>query len=241
MEILKNKELTIFALILGLSFLLSAIIISNTFLNVKRLDNNISVSGSAKIAVSSDSARWTGNFSRSAEISQLKEGYNLMKQDEKKVRDFLSSNGFADRFEISPVFMTEVYKSDSYLPKEYALSQSIEVKSDNVHEVKALAKNVEELIKEGVFFSPDPVAYYYSGLPEARVSMLPEAIKDAKERASSIAKSSDKKVDSVKSVSMGVVQVMSAGAIDISDYGSYDTSSIDKEIMITVKAVFALK
>jgi hypothetical protein len=40
---------------------------------------------------------------------------------------------------------------------------------------------------------------------------------------------------------MGVVQVMTAGAIEISDYGSYDTSGIEKEVMVTVKADFKLE
>jgi hypothetical protein len=40
---------------------------------------------------------------------------------------------------------------------------------------------------------------------------------------------------------MGVVQVMPAGTIDVSDYGMYDTASIDKDIMITVKTTFSLK
>lgn len=241
MENLKNREFTIFGLILGLSFFFSAVIISSTFLSVKKLDNNISVSGSAKVAVVSDSARWTGTFSRSVRFDQLKEGYSLMKQDEKKVKDFLIASGFSDKFEIAPVFMFEVYNNDQNLPKEYTLNQNVELKSDDVEAMKALAKNVEELIKKDIFFSPGSVEYYYSQLPAVRVSLLPEAIKDAKERAKSIAESSGKKVDSVKSVSMGVVQVMSAGAIDISDYGSYDTSSIDKEIMITVKTTFGLK
>ncbi len=40
---------------------------------------------------------------------------------------------------------------------------------------------------------------------------------------------------------MGVVQVLSEGSIDVSDYGTYDTSKIDKEVMITVKTTFGLK
>lgn len=62
-----------------------------------------------------------------------------------------------------------------------------------------------------------------------------------KKRAEAIATSSGKTVDSIKSVSMGVVQVMPAGTVDVSDYGMYDTGSIDKEVMVTVKTTFSLK
>lgn len=52
---------------------------------------------------------------------------------------------------------------------------------------------------------------------------------------------SGKKVGSLKSVSMGVVQVLQPNSVDVSDYGMYDTSTVEKEIMITVKATFTLK
>lgn len=234
------KGLLPFGVILGASLIITGIIVARTFLDVKKLDNVISVSGSAKQQVTSDSARWTGNFSRTITKDQLKEGYAMMKSDEKIVTDFFKSQGFSD-INISPVFMNEVYKSDNNAPKEYNLVQNIEIRSDDVNKVKALAKNSDQLADKGVIFSANSVEYYYSKLPELRVSLLPEAIKDAKDRAASIAKSSDKQVDAIKSVSMGVVQVMSVGSIDISDYGSYDTSNIEKEVMITVKTVFGLK
>ncbi len=236
----KTTKLLPFGLILGVSLIITGAIIARTFLNVKELDNVISVSGSAKQTVTSDSARWTGNFSRTILKDQIKSGYAMMKNDEKIVSDFFKSQGFTN-VEISPVFMNEVYKSDANAPKEYNLVQNIEVKSDDVNKMKELAKNSDQLADKGVIFSANSVEYYYSKLPELRVSLLPAAIKDAKNRAASIAESSGKNVDAIKSVSMGVVQVMSVGSIDVSDYGSYDTSNIEKEVMITVKTVFGLK
>ena len=235
-----NNKNIFFGLILGISLIISSFVIANTFLNVKKLDNVLSVSGSAKQKVVSDSARWTGNFSRSATADQIKSGYSQMKNDEKIIKDFFTSQGFGDKIEISPVFMNEIYKSDSNTPKEYNLTQNIEIKSDDVEKMKELAKNSSKLAESGIIFSTNPVEYYYSKLPDLRISLLPEAIKDAKNRADVIAKSSDKKVNSIKSVTMGVVQVMQVGTVDVSDYGSYDTSSIEKEVMVTVKTIFNL-
>lgn len=237
----KSNKFLVIGLIIGLSIVSSAAIVAKTFLDVKNLDNVISVSGSAKQKVTSDSARWTGNFSRTATKDTLKDGYGQMKSDEKTVGDFLIAQGFKDSFEISPVFMNEIYKTDSNAPKEYNLTQNIEIKSNDVNKMKELAKNSDQLAGKGIIFSANTVEYYYSKLPDLRISLLPEAIKDAKERAKIIASSSDKAVDSIKSVSMGVVQVMTVGAIDVSDYGTYDTSSIEKEVMITVKTIFSLK
>ncbi len=236
----KNNKLLFFGAILGASLIIASFIISGTIINIKE-SNIVSVSGSAKEQVTSDLARWTGNFSRSVFEEQLKEGYAQMKEDEKKVNDFLISQGFLGKFEISPIFMNEVYKYDASSSKEYNLTQNIEIKSDDVEKIKELAKNSEKLAEQGIIFSANSVEYYYSKLPENRISLLPEAIKDAKMRADAIAKSSGKKTGKIKSVSMGVVQVMPVGAIEVSDYGLYDTSGIEKEIMVTVKASFDLK
>lgn len=237
----KHPRFVLLGLILGLSLIAAAAVVSGSLLEIRKLDNVVSVSGSAKQAVTADSARWTGNFSRTATLDQLKEGYARMKTDEKAMNDFLVAQGFQGKFEISPVFMNEIWKNDGNAPKEYNLIQNIEIKSDDVNKMKELAKNSDKLAEQGIIFSANSVEYYYSKLPEIRISLLPEAIKDAKKRAEAIALSSGKKVDVVKSVSMGVVQVMPVGAVEISDYGSYDTSSIEKEVMVTVKASFGLK
>jgi uncharacterized protein len=236
-----SNRLIFFGLILGLSFIAGAYLVANTFLAVKEMDNVISVSGSAKQKVVADNARWTGNFSRTVLKDQLAGGYVTMKSDEKTVSDFLTAQGLAGKFEISPVFMNEVYKSDSNAPTQYNLTQNITVKVDDVNKLKGIAKNSDQLAAKGIIFSANPVEYYYSKLPELRVSLLPDAIKDARDRADMIASSSGKQVGAIKSVAMGVVQVMADGAVDVSDYGSYDTSEINKEVMITVKATFSLK
>jgi len=236
----KSNKLLLFGLIVGASFIITGAIVARTFLDVKNLDNVISVSGSAKLSVTADSAVWTGNFSRTVLKDQIKDGYTQMKSDEKIVSDFLSGQGFTD-VEISPVFMNEIYNNNTNEPQQYNLVQNISVKSTDVIKMKELAKNSDKLAAQGVIFSVNPVEYYYSKLPDLRVSLLPEAIKDAKNRAQAIAQSSGKQVDTIKSVAMGVVQVMQVGSTDVSDYGSYDTSTIDKDVMVTVKATFGLK
>jgi uncharacterized protein len=74
-----------------------------------------------------------------------------------------------------------------------------------------------------------------------RISLLSDAIKDAKARAQKIAESSGKQVGAIQSANMGVVQVMQVNSVDISDYGAYDTSTIDKDVMVTVKTIFRLE
>lgn len=240
----RPNKLLYFGLILGLSLIIAAGVVGKTLLDVKNLDNVIAVSGSATQTVTSDSAHWTGSFTRTATEANLKDTYAQMKNDEKTVSDFLVGQGFAtDSFEISPVFMNEAFKdnNDKDTVKEYNLTQNVEIKSNEVAKIKELAKNSDQLASRGVIFSANAVEYYYTKLPDTRVALLPQAIQDAKKRAEVIAQNSGRKIDAVKGVSMGVVQVMPVGTVNVDDYGSYDTSSISKDVMITVKTTFSLK
>lgn len=237
-----NKRFVYFGLIVGASLVIAALIVSQTFYRIRGLDQVITVSGSARKQVTADSARWTGYFSRSVTADQIKNGYAQLKNDERVVKEFFTSQGF-NNVEVSPVFMNEIYnyKTEQGGPKQYNLVQNVQVRSDDVNKMKEVAKMTERIANQGVIFSAGPVEYYYSKLPDLRITLLPDAIEDAKKRAEAIAGSSGNSVNKIKSVAMGVVQVMPVGTLDVSDYGTYDTSQIEKEVMVTVKTVFSLK
>lgn len=236
-----NKTVIFSSLILGLSLIIGAALVSGTIFSIKKLNDTLSVTGSTKQQITSDQVKWRSSFSRNAEASNLQAGYAQMKNDEKAVLKFLKDGGVSeDKITVSPVTMMEVYKPNYYDQKEYALTQNVVVSSMEVDKITSLSKNVQPLVDKGVIFSTQAVEYYISKLPELRVSLLSAAMKDAKERAEKIAESAGKKVGAVQSADMGVVQVMSVNSVEVSDYGAYDTSNIEKEVMVTVKAVFRL-
>jgi hypothetical protein len=125
--------------------------------------------------------------------------------------------------------------------KHYNLTETITVSSPDVAKITAVAKDSASLAAGGVLISTQSLEYLYSKLPELRVSLLSAAVSDAKARASELAKSGGAKVGKLRSAASGVVQVTSPNSIDVADYGQYDTSSVDKEVMVTVKATFALR
>lgn len=242
MENSKLNNLTLASLILGLSLIIGTFIVAQSFMSVKRLNDTLTVSGSAKQRVVSDSAKWRAVFTRNVLLSDIKNGYGAMKRDEDLVNKFLKNSGLKpEEINISAVTMNLVYKYDQNTSPEYALQQNVEVNSSDIAKITELAKNIRPIIDQGVIFSTQSVEYYTSQLPSLRVSLLTDAIKDAKDRAEKIALSSGKKVGAIQSASMGVVQVMPVNSVDISDYGNYDTSTVDKEVMVTVKTVFRLE
>jgi uncharacterized protein len=228
--------------ILGVCFIIGLSINAGMNYRARQLNNTLSVTGSAKMSVVSDTVKWKSSFSRTVSVSGLETGYSQMKKDEDAVLAFLKGQGISDEnITISPISMYENYKYNSDSPTEYVLTQSVTVESQDVDKITQVAKNTQEIINKGVIFSSDAVEYYYSKLPELRVSLLSDAIKDAGARAEKIAESSGRKVGSIQSASMGVVQVLAPNSVDISDYGSYDTQTVDKDVMVTVKASFVLK
>lgn len=192
----------------------------------------------------SDSVKWASGFSRTVFIQDLKSGYAQMTKDQTIVAKFLADKGIAEAdINISPVMMDQNYYYDkgANTPKEYTLRQTVEVKSSDVQKITDIAKNTQALIDQGVIYSTQNLEYYYSKLSELRVSLLSDAMKDAEARAKSIVESGGGKVGSLKSASMGPVQVLSVGAQDVMDYGNYDTSKIDKDVMVTVRAAYTIK
>lgn len=240
---MEKSNVVIASVVLAVSLIVSVSIYSGNLFKIQKLDNTLAVTGSATKIVESDLAKLKSSFSRTVAESKLKEGYAQMKEDEAKVINFLKDNNFGEgEFEISSVSMNEQYNYDKDVQREprYDLVQRVKVTSNDIKKVQALSKKTD-LIDLGVIYQSSNPEYYYTKLPEERVSLLPNAVSDAQKRAKAIAESTDSKVGTLKSASMGVVQVMQPDSVDIESYGSYDTSTIEKQIMITVRANFVLK
>ncbi|MCX8513760.1 MAG: SIMPL domain-containing protein, partial [Candidatus Pacebacteria bacterium] len=134
----------------------------------------------------------------------------------------------------------EIYNQYQTAEKKYTISQNIIVNLDDVNKIKDLGDKVSLIANKGVFISVNSLEYYYSKLKDVRVSLLSDAILDAKNRAEEIVKISDNRIGKLKNATNGVVQVLAKDSNEVSDYGSYDTSTIEKTIQVSVKANFLL-
>jgi hypothetical protein len=229
----------------AIALVVSVAIAAYTFYVVRGFDDSLSVTGSAVQAVTSDHVKWGGQITRPVTTGNLKSGYDALARDKAAVESFLAQNGIAtSSVTESAVFMDEdySYNANNYGgEKHYNLRQTFEIQSDDVERISALAKNIQGLINQGVIFSTYALEYTYSNLADLRISLLSAAVKDAKARAEEIATASGKHVGQLKSAASGVVQVLSQNSTEVSDYGSYDTSTINKNVMVTVKTSFTLR
>ncbi len=228
--------------ILGLALILAVIVGGIFYVNKSATGNTLTVTGSARMAVTADNVIWRSSVSRTVLGTDLKSGYAQIASDLKLVQAFMAQKGIPESaITISPVTVYEEYSNDSGAPKRYNLRQNIEVNSGDVNGITAIAKAVDQLVAQGAFYQTDSVEYYYSKLNEARVNLLTDAITDARARADAMAKSTRQSVGKLSSASSGVVQVLSKGAVDNGEYGQYDTSKIEKEISVTVRATFNIR
>jgi hypothetical protein len=171
-------------------------------------------------------------------LSDQSVGYAAVQRGVAAVKAKLEAEGFTD-IELTPQNANEQWGQSGITG--YTINQGITVQSGDVRKVQALANASESFQGSGYLVRTGYIEYTYTKLDEMRVKLLGAAITDAEARADSITSMSGRETGDLKSASSGVVQVLAKNGVDISDYGSYDTQSIEKDVMVTVRAVFSIE
>ncbi len=231
------------SMIIGIALIISSLVFGIFYYSSQSINNKniLSVVGSVKKQVTSDKAKLIISINRIATTDELSQGYKDISHDFNLAKELLKKFGIDnDNLISSPISMNQMYDQNSNNQVRYQLAQTITIQSDDVNKITEISKKIPELAAQGAIISVQSLEYYYSKLPDLRVSLLTQAVQDAKARAEKIAQGTGQSVGSVQSASSGVVQVLQSNSVDISDYGNYDTSSIEKDIMVTVKVSFRL-
>jgi hypothetical protein len=230
-------------LIIGASLILSTLIGSYTFYSSRGFDNTLTVTGSTKERVTADMAKWTLRVEHIVDTGAVSSGYALVEKDMTRTRAFLKQQGFTDA-DITEGSATSNDYYESYgqtQVRKVAVSQSVSVKSNDIALIEKASGNVSQLAVQGVRVTPQNPEYLISNLADLRVSLIGKAVVDAQKRATEVTKAIGQSVGRLKSASSGVVQVMQPDSTDVSDYGQYDTSTKEKDVFVSVRAVFFVK
>lgn len=238
-----NSPIVSAAILLGLAFIIGIGVASYTAYEIKTSQEVVEVTGSAKVAVTADFARWSINLESRTGLTGQQMGYDRLEQATAKITKYLADKGFTEIETPSPTIMSN-YTYPQYgeaIQTGYTVMRSVTVRSSDVEALAALTGSIDPLIGDGYTVSTGNLELTYQKLPETRVNLLTNAIADAKARAEAIAKETGREVGALRSATGGVVQVLPLGSVEVSDYGMYDTQSMDKEVMVTVRATFSLK
>ena len=90
-------------------------------------------------------------------------------------------------------------------------------------------------------FTTQSPEFIYTKAGEAKIEMLAEATRDARQRAEQIAVQGGSAVASLCDAEMGVIQITPPYSGQTSWEGMNDTTSLNKTITAVVTATFALK
>jgi hypothetical protein len=245
------------ALTLSLAIVLSAFIISSSYLKAKRLDQTIRVTGSSKKRIKSDLMIW--RTSLTAESTSLADAYAKLSRNVEKTKAFLVSQGFPENQVIASAVTTITIRSSRGTQGQfsgdvdasggaingrvsgYSLKQSLEISSSEIDKLTVVSRQVTQLINQGILLESEEPQYLYTKLAEMKVAILAEASRDAKERAQQIAASTGSKIGEIRSAEMSVFQITAPNSNEMSGYGVNDTKSLEKDISAVVHVTFAVE
>ena len=229
---------------LAIGLVVASLIFGWFYSSAKKGDDAITVTGSAKKRITSDLVIWSAGVS--SQGAQLSDAYKQLSDNIPRIKQYLIEKGVPEsQMTVSSITTTTLKRRDADGNETaeitgYSLTQSIEVRSNDVQKISQVAREATELINQGILVESKAPQFYYTAIGDLKIEMLGEAAKDAKERASRIASSTGNSIGSVRSAKMGVLQITAADSTDVSDYGVYDTSTIEKDMTAVVNVSFAV-
>lgn len=218
---------------------------------VKRTADVVTVTGSARQSVQSDLVQWGASVY--ANEMTMQEGYARLEGYRNRIRSFLRERRVPDSVIVfSGVSQRDMVERSQKRSRTgdieyeskfigYQLTQRFDIQSAQVDSIAAIARDITQLVGEGIPLNSEPPRYYYTKLNDLRVELLGEATKDARLRAEKITDGAGGKIGNLRSARMGVFQVTAPNSRDVSGYGIYDTSTIEKDVTAVVSVTFSLE
>ncbi len=245
-RLFKDSQIIILGVCIALAVIAASFILAKGIMTVVKFkDQVITVTGSAQKNIKSDKIVWKAIFSRRER--DLPAGYKKIREDLDKVKKYLTGQGVADNEIIIQQIVTEkVFKKtaqgkDTNEIDYYALTQPIEVWSNQVDKMTTVSRSSTELINQSIAFESGAPEYYYSKLDELKIEMLALATENAKQRAENMVKATGNKIGFIRSARMGIFQITPVNSTEVSDYGVNDTTSLEKKVTSVVNAGFAIQ
>lgn len=242
-------KINLTAIIVALIAVAGTVILSNAYKYKYKVNESITVTGSAEKDFISDNIVWSGDYVR--KNMELKAAYASIKSDESEIRKYLQGKGVKDE----DVIFSSVSINKDYDTKYdangritgsvftgYSLMQTVTVDSKEIDKVEKISREITELIEDGIELNSRNPDYYYSKLSEIKLDLLKKAAVDARQRAEIIATNSGGALGSIRKSNMGVFQITGQNSNEDYSYGgAFNTSSKNKTATITVRAEYAIQ
>ncbi len=250
---MEEKKLSVLATsLISLAIVLASVVLGNAYKYKFVSAETISTTGLAEKEFTSDLVIWNSSFSSYS--MDRKVAFESLKADQLKIKDYLISKGIKEtEIVFSAIKVTEQTKTerkyagiDGYSEIStfagYKLSQNFDIESKSLDIIEKTAREITELLEQGINISSSQPSYYYTKLEDLKISLISNATENATVRAKNIAEKGNSTLGSLKNATMGVFQI--TGKTSSEEYswgGVYNTSDRNKKASITVKLEFAIK
>lgn len=230
---------------LAVGLLVGLLAVSGALRDIRRGNEEVAVTGSARRSIRSDFALW--RLSVAVQSPSMAAASQELGRGVDRVRAFLRAEGVTDSMvTVKPVeamgvpeLTGEGRETGRILATR--VSQLLEVRSGDVDAITRISQRVGTLIADGIPVAPQSPEYLYTKLSEIRTQLLEEATRDARTRAEAIVRSTGGRIGAVREARMGVFQITPRYSTEVSDYGINDVTSIEKDVTAVVRATFTIR
>lgn len=244
---MKNNKVTV-AVILGICFVLAAIAVGISYYQSKKPSKTVSVVGLAEKDFTSDLIVWDLRYD--VLDMDMKKSYAMIKDQNKIVKEFLSSKGIkTDEIDFKNISTKPKYEShwesghwvENF--EGYQSEQRIRVESKDVEKIEKIIREISELYDQNIKISSDDPEYYYTKLSDLKLEMLAQASKNARERAQTVTENAGGKLGDLKTATTGVFQITAPNSSEDSYSwgGAFNTSSKQKHVSINMRLTYYVK
>jgi uncharacterized protein len=242
------KAIMVLGLLLAIGMATAAFILGVQAKRAVSGQQSITVKGLAEKPIKADSAEWSINVGVTAQTQS--EALQAVAQERKVVEAFLTKQGLGsetwsvDVETIAPHY-EEVFIKDTprQVQKGFDAFQNIRVTTKDLTKITAANKAFLQLKADNHPVSAQPPNYLVSDLESVKMSLIADATKNARNRATEFVKQDGVKVGVMKSASQGAFYILAVGgeAGDDSYGGVYDKSTIDKTARVVVTIVYNIE
>lgn len=205
---------TVPALILGISAIIAAMLLSTGLTDLRTGDRYVTVKGVAEREVQADLALWPLRFVATGDtLAQAQEKARVSRE---AIMAFLKLQAIdTSSVELQRLDVTDT-RANAYgannNPQKFIINQTLMVRSTHIDRIRQAAQNVSELVDSGVVLSsdygPSGPTYLFNRLNDIKPEMISEATAAAREAASQFAQDANTSLGGLRRANQGVFQIL---------------------------------
>jgi hypothetical protein len=233
---LRSHEQLIGLIILAVAFIIGSLsVASGIRARNSSQKNQITITGSAEEAVTSNSFQWTASVAStqpttSAALAQLN-GWSVQIR-----KSLLAAGAYDNEISFGTVNVQPNYLSNGAV-SNFTMSENVYVDSTRLTAMQSVLGVSNLLLANNVPFIAQQPEYTFNGLKKLRPTLTAEAAANARKRAQA-ALGKHVTLGAPISITVGQVSVDQPGSVNYGS-GDFNTSSIPKVVSVVVYATYA--